>query len=61
MVEDDSVFEESEFYIREPVAFVSQAGDSFKGAYEVIGCVSDKAPSVSFTWVSFLDRAVEIG
>jgi hypothetical protein len=58
VVEDDTVFEESEFQIGEPVTFVSQSWNSFKGTYEVVGRVSDKASGVSFTGASFLYWAV---
>jgi hypothetical protein len=49
MVEYDPVFEESEFQIGETVGFVSYSGDLFGGTDEVVGCVSDKAASVSLT------------
>jgi hypothetical protein len=61
VVEDDSILEKSEFQIGEAVTFVSDSGDFFKGAYEVIGRVSDEASSVSFARASFSDRAVETG
>jgi hypothetical protein len=59
MVEYDPVFEESEFYIREPVAFVSKSGNLFKGTDEIVGRVSDKAASVSLTWASFFNWVVD--
>ena len=58
MVEDDPVLEQSEFYICEPVAFVSQSRNSFKGTYEVVRRVSDEASGVSFTGASFFYWAV---